>query len=382
MSKSFSSGSRSLIESILVILLLLTLMLAVYDVLRVFFGVLTFALIFSVSFAGVFEWLVKLVRGRRIIAAVIYTIILIAIVALPITLIISALRHHVKEAIAWMNDIKTNGLPPLPGWITSLPLAGEDVKDFWQQLQSSPRETITSHGEPIRTALRHILTSGAGMIGTALQFIAGIVISAFLLVSGEKALTPIKAVTQHLLGKRDGLSLIQATTVAIKSVSIGVMGTAFIAAIISWLGLLIAGVHYAILLAALIFFLVLIQLGPLAVWIPLVIWTASQGHTGMTIFLIIYGVALLIIDALLKPMLIARSGGKLPFLVLFLGVVGGLAAWGFTGMFKGAIILSVSYTLFDSWLETRSHNIAIRRLPIRREANGTSEHGAESQPSS
>ena len=48
---------------------------------------------------------------------------------------------------------------------------------------------------------------------------------------------------------------------------------------------------------------------------------------------------------------LAKAGGKMPFLVLFLGVVGGLAAWGFTGMFKGAIILAVFYTLFNSWLE-------------------------------
>ncbi|HLZ86764.1 MAG TPA: AI-2E family transporter, partial [Puia sp.] len=246
MSKSFPSGSRSMIETILVVLLLLSLMLAVYDVLRVFFGVLTFALIFSVSFAGAFEWLVRLVGGRRKLAAVIYTLVLVAIIALPITLIISALRHHVKEAIAWMNDIKTNGLPPLPKWITGLPLVGEDISAFWQQLQNSPRETIATHGEPIKTALRHILTSGAGMVGTALQFIAGIVISAFLLVSGDRILTPIKAVMQHLLGRREGLSLIQATTVAIKSVSIGVMGTAFIASVISWLGMVIAGIHFAV----------------------------------------------------------------------------------------------------------------------------------------
>jgi predicted PurR-regulated permease PerM len=131
------------------------------------------------------------------------------------------------------------------------------------------------------------------------------------------------------------------------------MGTAFIASVISWIGLTIAGIHFAVLLSALVFFLVLIQLGPLLVWVPLVIWTASQGHTGMTVFLIIYGLVLLIIDALLKPVLIAKSGGKIPFLVLFLGVIGGLAAWGFTGMFKGAIILAVFYTLFNSWLERR-----------------------------
>ncbi|MES1249501.1 MAG: AI-2E family transporter YdiK, partial [Chitinophaga rupis] len=66
------------------------------------------------------------------------------------------------------------------------------------------------------------------------------------------------------------------------------------------------------------------------------------------------GVVLLLIDGFLKPILIAKSGGKLPFLVLFLGVIGGLAAWGFTGMFKGAIILAVFYTLFTSWLEKKN----------------------------
>jgi len=132
------------------------------------------------------------------------------------------------------------------------------------------------------------------------------------------------------------------------------MGTAFIASVIAWIGLWIAGIQYSLVLAGLIFFLVLIQLGPLIVWIPLVIWAAVQGHTGVTIFLIIYGAGLLLIDGLLKPILIARSGGKIPFLVLFLGVIGGLAAWGFTGMFKGAIILSVFYTFFTSWVENKN----------------------------
>ncbi len=81
---------------------------------------------------------------------------------------------------------------------------------------------------------------------------------------------------------------------------------------------------------------------------------STQGHPGNTAFLIIYGVALLIIDAVLKPILIGKNGGKIPFLVLFLGVIGGIAAWGFTGMFKGAIILTIFYTLFNSWLEERN----------------------------
>jgi predicted PurR-regulated permease PerM len=355
MNKYMPNSSRNMVETVLILLLLVGLLFALYDVLKVFFGVLTFALIFSVSFARPFEWIARRLGNRRSLAAFLYSIILIAIIAFPLIYIISGLRSHARDAIGWLGEIKSNGLPPLPRWIAGLPLVGEDVTSFWQQLQSSPKEAIAPHEEQVKMALHHILSSGAGMIGTILQFITGIFISAFFLASGDKILNPIKAIMQNLLGKRDGLSLLRATTQAIKGVSIGVMGTAFIASVLSWIGLTIAGIGFSLFLSGLIFFLVLIQLGPLLVWVPLVIWSASQtGHAGTTIFLIIYGIALLLIDAFLKPVLIAKSGGKIPFLVLFLGVIGGLAAWGFTGMFKGAIILAVFYTLFDSWLEKKN----------------------------
>jgi predicted PurR-regulated permease PerM len=59
-------------------------------------------------------------------------------------------------------------------------------------------------------------------------------------------------------------------------------------------------------------------------------------------------------------LLISKSG-KLPFLVLFLGVIGGMVAWGFTGMFKGAIIVALGYTIFINWLE-RKDNAAINAV--------------------
>jgi predicted PurR-regulated permease PerM len=354
MNKILPNDSRSIIETVLVLLLLLLLMLALYDVLRVFFGVLTFALIFSVSFHGPYERLVRLLRHKRSLGALLYSILLIAIIAIPVTFIVSEMRGHIREAIAWAGEVKTNGLPPLPKWIANLPLVGEDFRAFWQQLQDSPKDAVAHHSEQVRMILRHVLASGVGILSTALQVITGIIISAFFLAAGRKLLDPIRSTTEHLLGKKDGESLLAVVTQAIKGVSIGIMGTAFIASVIAWIGLAIAGIEYSLVLAGLVFFLVLIQLGPLLVWVPLVVWTGVQGHTGVTVFLIIYGAGLLLIDGLLKPILIARSGGKIPFLVLFLGVIGGLAAWGFTGMFKGAIILSVFYTMFTSWVDKRN----------------------------
>jgi predicted PurR-regulated permease PerM len=114
------------------------------------------------------------------------------------------------------------------------------------------------------------------------------------------------------------------------------MGTGFIAGIAAWIGFSIAGISIAAGLAAITFFLVVIQLGPLFVWLPVAIWLGSQGETGMAIFITIYGIVVLMgIDNILNPSYC--KSGKLPLLVLFLGKV---AAWGFTECLK-AIILAV-----------------------------------------
>jgi predicted PurR-regulated permease PerM len=349
MNTHFRQGSRNLIETVLVLLLLLGLLFALYQVLHIFFGVLTFALIFSVSFHPLFEKVVLRMKGRRKLVAVLYTIVLIAIIALPVTFIISALSKHMREIVDWVNDTRQNGLPPLPSWLVALPYIGPDINTFWQHLQESPRATMSGHEKQVGVVIRHVLSGGVGIIAAALQLIIGIIISAFFLVGGNNAVKPVKSTIQHLLGKKDGEELLDATIMAIKGVSIGVMGTAFITGIVSWIGFAIGGVPFALGLSALVFFVVLIQIGPLVIWIPVIIWMATQGHPGMTLFLVIYGAGLQIGEYILKPLLIAKSG-KLPFLVLFLGVIGGLAAWGFTGIFKGAIIMAVFYTVFTSWL--------------------------------
>lgn len=348
---SISASSRNIFETILILLLFLALLFALYDVLRVFFGVFTFALIFFASFKNLYTWLNRLLGHKPKLAALIYSVVLLAIVSLPFIFIFTALGKHIKELMHFISEVHAHGLPPLSEKITGLPLIGEPIASFWHELQENPKETIGGHEHQIKAVLHHLLTGGAGILGVTLQVILGIIISAFLLAGGDKMLAPLKSTLQHLLGKRDGLTLLDATYNAIRGVSIGVIGTAFIAAVVSWIGFTIAGIHFRILLCALVFFFVLIQVGPLIVWLPLVIWMATQGHTGMTIFVAGYGVFVLVVDAVLKPVLISKSGKKLPFLVLFIGVIGGMAAWGFTGMFKGAIILAVFYTIFNSWLE-------------------------------
>ncbi|MFT3933779.1 MAG: AI-2E family transporter [Chitinophagaceae bacterium] len=345
-------NSKNTIETLLIALFFLGLLYALFDVVKAFLGIFTFALIFSISFASLFEKLVRLLKGRRKLAAVIYAVLLIAIIAQPFLYMISSLSHHIKDISGVITDVKQNGLPPLAPQVSNMPFIGEPIADFYKQLQEEPKATLAVHEDQIKAILHGIVTKGAGVFGAASEIVLGIIVSAFLLQGGVKMITPVSNALKHILGKEDADALLTTSAMAIKGVSVGIMGTALIAAAFAWIGLMIAGIPFSLGIAALVFFLVIIQVGPLPVWIPLVIWLFVQGHTGWAIFMIIYGIALLAVDAIVKPLLISKSG-KLPFLVLFLGVIGGMVAWGFTGMFKGAIIVAVFYTIFTNWLERK-----------------------------
>ena len=345
-------ATKGLIETIVLVLLFIGLIFALYRVLEVFFGVLTFALIFAVSFSAAYERLVIFVRGRRKLAGVLYALIVISIVALPLIFLISAMSRHLKQLIPWLAMVKTQGLPPLPPAVSNLPLVGPAITSFWLNFKESPKATIGSHEHQFNMILHHIITGGLGVLGVAFQFIIGIIISAFFLERGAQLLTPVKNTVKHLPSEQDGEELIAAVTQAIKGVSIGVMGTGFIVSFVAWTGLALAGIPFAVGLAALIFFLVVIQVGATIVWLPLIVMEIIQGDHLATLILCIYFAIIIGIELVVRPILIARSG-KLPFLVLFLGVVGGLAAWGFTGMFKGAIVTAIFYTVFNSWLASK-----------------------------
>jgi predicted PurR-regulated permease PerM len=343
------SSSRSFIEIALILLLLFLMLYAAYGVLSPFFGVFAYAVIFSVSFYGVYGKYKHLAGKYKKIPAMVYGLVLVSIIAVPFVLIISKLVNLLHNFRDQYNQVKAGHVPVLPEAVKNIPVLGEKATSFWSLLEKDPAGTLKLYDEQINAALQHLISSGTGILGSGLELIVGIIISAVLLYHGSSALEPLKNFLIRLLGTERSEAIIDASGKAIKGVAVGVMGTALLEAAAALIGFLIAGVPYASGLAALVFLFAIVQLGPLLVAIPVTIWLGSQGETGWAIFMGIYTLVVLVgIDNILKPILIGKSG-KLPILILFLGVVGGLAAWGFTGMFKGAIILSVLYTLLKTW---------------------------------
>ena len=103
------------------------------------------------------------------------------------------------------------------------------------------------------------------------------------------------------------------------------------------------------LLSVLVFVSSLIPVGPPIIWGGAALWLFDQGSTGWGVFMVVWGLVLISgVDNVVKPLLISR-GSSLPFLLVLLGVLGGVLAFGFVGLFIGPTLLAVGYSLMRDW---------------------------------
>jgi len=137
----------------------------------------------------------------------------------------------------------------------------------------------------------------------------------------------------------------------IRAVAKGVIGVAFIQAIVVGLALLFAGVPWAGALAAICLVLGIAQVPALIVTLPAIVYIWASGDYGSgeaiayTALLFVSGMA----DNVLKPLLLGR-GVDAPMPVILLGALGGMATAGILGMFLGATLLALGYQILMGWV--------------------------------
>ena len=157
---------------------------------------------------------------------------------------------------------------------------------------------------------------------------------------------------QRLAGKL-APGLLETVGGTVQGVVYGLVGTAIAQGIVSLIGFAIAGVPGALLLGFLTFMLSMVPIGPPLIWGGAAAWLFAQDQTGWAIFMAIYGFVVISgIDNVIKPLLISR-GSSLPFVLVFLGVMGGVYAFGFVGIFLGPTLLAVGLSLLQQWLMQR-----------------------------
>jgi predicted PurR-regulated permease PerM len=98
-----------------------------------------------------------------------------------------------------------------------------------------------------------------------------------------------------------------------------------------------------------VFFLTVIPFGSGLVWVPAVIWLATTGHSTSAVLLGVWCILIFpVLENVVRPYLVKR-GSDLPALLILLGMLGGMSAFGFLGVFLGPALLALVYTLIEEW---------------------------------
>ncbi len=136
---------------------------------------------------------------------------------------------------------------------------------------------------------------------------------------------------------------------AVRAVALGVVVTALVQGVLGGIGLAVSGIPYATLLTVLMILCCLVQIGPLLVLVPAIVYLYWSGDTTWGTVLLIWSCVVGTLDNILRPVLI-RMGADLPLILILSGVIGGLIAFGMIGLFIGPVVLAVSYRLVSVWM--------------------------------
>jgi len=351
--KNFMSWT---LESALRIALLFLVILISFLIFRPFLIVTVWGVILAVTFYPLFIWLKKLLKGKNSLAAGILSAILLSIVILFSLFIVGRLIDNITFISHGLKDGSLK-IPAPQENVKDWPIIGNSLHEFWQMASSNMEAAITKAGPRLKDLAEWMLNSIKGMIGSIFIFIFAIIISGVLLSRADQSYSFSIKTFEKLIGKR-GKLIVDNSKATIKSVVKGVIGVALIQAILVGLGFWVAGIPGAALLTLVVFILALIQVPPMLVVLPVIIYVFSKESNTVAIIFTIYEIIAGASDNFLKPLLLGR-GIAIPMLIVLIGAIGGMILMGMIGLFIGPVIFALAYQLFNDWIKNDEKEVKV-----------------------
>ena len=287
--------------------------------------------------------------GRRRLAVVVMTLIVLLVFIVPFALAITTLLDAAGRSPAVMSDFMTKGLGPPPPWVRDVPGVGARLADRWQAIAAGGPEALTAFLQPYgRSAAAWAIAATGGLGRTVLLILLTLVLVAILYSQGETAARGVLAFSRRLGGDA-GERTVRLAGQAVRSVAMGVVLTALVQSVLAGIGLWFCGIPHPALLTAVTFILGIAQLGPVLVLAPAIGWLYWTGSSGWATVLLVWSVPVGALDNVVRPILI-RRGVQLPILLIVAGVIGGLISFGVVGLFVGPVVLAATYTLAKDWV--------------------------------
>jgi predicted PurR-regulated permease PerM len=309
------------------------------------------AVILAVALYPAFAALRNLLGGRGGLAATLITLLGLVIVVVPLGAVTVNVAETTLELVADFEN-QTVAVPRPPEKVKEWPVIGEKVYAAWSLASTNLEAAVKRFGPPLLQAAGAIVGKIAGVGFGMLGFAVSVLIAGFLFVPGPRLGEVIKTFARRIAAER-GAHFVDLAGATIRNISRGVIGVALLQALLTGLFLSLFGVPAAGVIAFLVLIFCIVQVGPVPVVLPVIIWAWSAKDTGPALILTLLLIVIPVIDNVLKPILMAR-GLSTPMLVILLGVIGGTVSYGLIGLFLGPILLGIFYELLMAWVKNET----------------------------
>lgn len=329
------------------------MLIGCFVVVRPFTSALMWAGILCFITWPLYSLIVRRLGGRRTLAASLMTLIVALLVVIPVGILGISLGDSIRKMPGYISTFLHDGPPPPPSWVAKLPFVGPMVDSYWSEMVHNSDKSQAVVKEVMMRSKEWLFARSVDLGQAILQICLSLFIAFFFYRDGISVMARLKDATHRIAGDRTH-HLLTVVAGTVKGVVYGILGTAVAQGVLAGIGFWIAGVPMAVLLGVATFFFSLVPMGPPLVWIPATVWLFYNGSAPWAIFMAIWGTFVVSgVDNVLKPYLISR-GSNLPFVLVFLGVLGGVLAFGIIGVFLGPTLLAVGFALLKEWSAGKS----------------------------
>ena len=338
------------IEIILPVLILALLIALCVQLLIPFVGLLLWTIVLAVCFYPVHKRLLRRGMKPRWSATIIGTG-LAAIILVPTAIAAISAASTVPRFVAGLRSGQEH-IPAPPDRLNDIPVVGAKLHAAWAQAANDMPAFAKQFGPQLASFTKWALGAAGGMVGAVLALLLAVIFAAITLAYSEAARSFIVAVFARVTGSRARaehyMDVVGAT---VRSVANGVIGVAFVQALLCGIGFFVLGIPGAGILSLIAMALGVVQVPVVIVTLPAIIYAFGVKTTTVAILFTVWFIIAGMSDAVLKPLMIGH-GLEVPMPVILLGVIGGVIAYGLVGLFIGAVLLAVGYVLFREWLDT------------------------------
>jgi predicted PurR-regulated permease PerM len=297
-----------------------------------------------------YKKLLHVMKWSQNLAALLMTIFIAGLVIVPLAWLLVILNAELIQVSQLVQETLKAGNLIAPEYINKLPLFGQEISAWLNKMLAQPDQLKVELQAFLKGANEFSFTIIGEISRNFIKMGLSLMTLFFVYKDGGILLAQIQAVMQSMLGAR-AKTYIEAAGGATRGVVYGVLLTALIQGLVAGLGYWVAGLSSPAMLAAITVLFALIPFGTPLVWGSMALWLFFTGQTLAGIGLFFWG-ALVVswVDNIVRPMIVAQNV-KIPFILAFFGVLGGLAAFGLVGLFLGPVILAVAFSVWQEWLE-------------------------------